>query len=72
MAGKVCPNCGEQTLFLSKGKNRECSNCHFQLIVPPNSGKGGSGKKCANCGARTVFNGVCKNCGAKYVYPKTK
>lgn len=70
MAGKLCPNCGELTLFLTKnGKNRKCK-CGFELIVPPNAGKGGKGKKCANCGQYTVFENICTNCGARYKYPK--
>ena len=72
MAGKLCPSCGELTLFVTKGKNRKCSKCGFEMIVPPNGGKGGKGKKCANCGQYTVFNDTCGNCGAQYKYPSKK
>ena len=65
MAGKVCPNCGEQTFF-EKTFGRECSRCGHKMILPPNSGKGGRGQKCSNCGKLTVFNSKCTNCGAKY------
>jgi len=48
----------------------KCSKCGFEMIIPPNSGKGGRGKKCANCGKLTVFNNKCNNCGAIYKMPK--
>ncbi len=69
MAGKICPNCGEQTFFLTTGKNRKCSKCGFEMIVSPNNGKGGKGKKCANCGQYKVFGDTCSNCHAKYRMP---
>ena len=70
MAGKLCPNCGEMTLFKTNGANRECSKCGFKVTIPPNGGKGGRGKKCVNCGQFTVFKNQCTNCGAIYEYPK--
>ena len=53
MAGKLCPNCGELTLFKTSGTTRTCSKCGFTATTPPNNGKGGRGKKCVNCG--TVY-----------------
>ena len=70
MAGKLCPNCGEFTLFKTNGEDRECSRCGFKVTFPKNANKGGRGKKCVNCGQFTVFNDVCTNCGARYKYPK--
>lgn len=65
MAGKLCPKCGKYTFFESKS-GRKCSNCGYEMIIPPNGGPGGKGHKCANCGKFTVFNGKCTNCGAIY------
>lgn len=70
MAGKVCPNCHEETFFLTTGKDRKCSKCGYEMRVPPNFGKGGRGKKCANCGSYTVFANKCRTCGAEYSLPK--
>ena len=64
MPGKKCPNCGELTLF-ETNTGRQCSNCGFEVNLPPNGGKGGKGKRCVLCGSFTVFNGKCTNCGAK-------
>jgi len=66
MAGKTCPNCGKQTFFISKS-GRECSQCSFKMIVPPNKGMGGLGTKCSNCNRQTVFNNQCSHCGVRYV-----
>ena len=66
MAGKKCPNCQRMTFFKSKGLNRKCTQCGYEMIIPPNEGKGGPGLKCANCGKLRVFNNVCNNCGAVY------
>ena len=65
MAGKMCPNCGEQTFFLTP-TGRECSKCGHTMKLPANDGKGGLGKKCSNCGERKVFNNTCRGCGATY------
>ena len=70
MAGKLCPNCNELTFFKTTGENRKCSKCGYEMIVPPNAGKGGRGKKCANCGKLTVFNNKCSNCGAPFKLSK--
>jgi DNA-directed RNA polymerase subunit RPC12/RpoP len=70
MAGKLCPNCNELAFFKTTGDNRKCSKCGYEMIIPPNSGKGGRGKKCANCGKLTVFNNKCSSCGAIYRIPK--
>ena len=70
MAGKLCPNCNELTFFKTNGSNRKCTNCGYEMIVPPNAGKGGKGKKCANCGCYTVFNNICKNCSAIFILGK--
>ena len=45
MAGKLCPNCNELTFFKTVGDNRKCSKCGYEMIVSPNSGKGGSNRK---------------------------
>lgn len=65
MAGKMCPNCGEQTFFQTP-TGRECSKCNHTMTVPANDGKGGQGSTCSNCGERKVFNNSCRGCGAKY------
>ena len=70
MAGKLCPNCNELTFFKTTGANRKCSHCGYEMIVPPNEGKGGRGKKCSNCGKMTVFDNKCTNCGAVYRFSK--
>lgn len=70
MAGKLCPNCNELAFFKTTGENRKCSKCGYEMIIPPNSGKGGRGKKCAYCGKLTVFNNRCNSCGAIYKMPK--
>ena len=70
MPGKLCPYCYELTLFRTTGMNRKCSKCGYEMIVPPNAGKGGKGKKCAHCGMFTIFNDVCTNCGTRYIKPK--
>ncbi len=44
MAGKLCPNCNELAFFKTTGDNRKCSKCGYEMIIPPNSGKGGRGK----------------------------
>lgn len=67
MAGKICPNCGKFTFFLSID-GRKCTNCGFTMILAPNEGKGGKGKKCSNCGKNTVFNNKCTSCGATYSF----
>lgn len=64
MAGKICPSCGEQTLW-NKGSRLECSKCGYRMNIPANQGMGGKGRKCPNCGKNTLFNGRCSNCGAK-------
>ncbi|MBP3610991.1 MAG: hypothetical protein J6J42_11735 [Lachnospiraceae bacterium] len=63
MAGKICPKCGEQTLW-NKGNKLVCSRCEYTIIIPPNQGMGGKGKKCPVCGKYTWFNGRCNNCGS--------
>ena len=69
MAGKLCPNCNELTLF-TKGNEFKCK-CGFTATRPPNGGKGGRGKKCVNCKQFTVFNNnTCTNCGTIYKYPE--
>ena len=65
MAGKMCPQCGRATFFESQ-TGRRCTNCGYIMTVPANDGKGGMGRKCSNCGKFTVFNNVCRSCGAKY------
>lgn len=65
LAGKMCPNCGKQTFYLSPG-GRKCSYCNWEMSLPANEGKGGKGQKCANCGKFTVFNNKCTSCGATY------
>lgn len=70
MAGKLCPNCNELAFFKTTGENRKCSKCGYEMIIPPNSGKGGRGKKCTYCGKLTVFNNKCNSCGAIYRIPK--
>ena len=65
MAGMKCPECGKMTFF-NTPKGRKCTNCGFEMIVPPNEGKSGKGTKCSNCGRNTVFNNKCTNCGTKY------
>lgn len=44
MAGKLCPNCNELAFFKTIGDNRRCSKCGYEMIIPPNAGKGGRGK----------------------------
>ena len=66
MAGKMCPNCGEQTFFATP-TGRKCSKCNHEMIVPANNGKGGQGSRCSHCGENKVFNNICRGCGAKYV-----
>ena len=71
MAGKMCPNCHQATLFeTGNGLNRKCTKCGFEVRVSPNSGKGGKGQKCPICGKQTVFKNKCNNCGAVMVMPK--
>lgn len=65
MAGKKCPQCGENTFFETP-KGRKCTKCGHEMIVPPNIGQGGRGRLCYNCNEYKVFNGKCTNCGAKY------
>ncbi len=65
MAGKMCPNCGKMT-FHKTPKGRKCSRCDFEMIVPPNEGKGGHGSQCSNCGEYKVRNNKCGGCGAVY------
>lgn len=65
MAGKVCPNCGNATFFLTP-RGRKCSKCNYVMTLPANDGKGGRGQRCSNCGRLTVFNGKCRNCSAAY------
>lgn len=65
MAGKMCPQCGEQTFFQTP-TGRECTKCGHSMTVPANEGKGGKGSTCSNCGEGKVFNNVCRGCGAKY------
>lgn len=67
MAGKVCPNCGKFTFFLTN-TGRACTNCKFKMEVPVNDGKGGKGTRCSNCGKHTVFNNKCTKCGATYSF----
>ena len=64
MAGKLCPKCGNLTLFESPS-GRKCSKCPYEVVFPPNNGKGGRGYKCPLCGHFTMFYGKCSNCGAK-------
>lgn len=71
MAGKLCPHCGEQTLFL-KPFGRECSRCHFRMDISPHNGTGGKGTKCPNCNKFTVRNNKCTNCGAIFTPPRKK
>ncbi len=66
MAGMQCPICKNLTFFKTTGDNRKCTKCGFEMIVPPNNGKGGRGKKCLNCNKMTVFNHKCTTCGAEY------
>lgn len=65
MAGKKCPRCGNATFF-ETSTGGSCSKCGFTRFDPPNDGKGGKGTRCLKCGKYTVFNGVCRECGAKY------
>jgi DNA-directed RNA polymerase subunit M len=65
MAGKKCPQCGENTFFETP-TGRECTKCKYTMILPANDGKGGQGKRCSHCGENKVFNGKCRNCGAQY------
>lgn len=65
MAGKLCPECGQQTFFQTP-TGRKCTKCNYTMTLPPNSGKSGKGTKCANCGKFQVFNGKCRNCQATY------
>lgn len=65
MAGQLCPQCRQDTFF-EKPFGGQCTKCGFQMIVPPNEGKGGRGRICLNCGKSTVFNNKCRNCGATY------
>lgn len=65
MAGMMCPKC-EQMTFFKTPTGRKCSKCGYEMIVPPNNGKGGQGNKCYNCGKNTVFNDKCTSCGAIY------
>lgn len=67
MAGKMCPECGEQTFFETT-TGRKCSRCSYTMTLPANEGKGGRGKRCSNCGEHKVFNGSCRGCGAKYTF----
>lgn len=67
MAGQVCPKCNQQTFFTTS-YGRKCSKCGYTMTLPPNNGKGGRGGKCNNCKKFTVFNCVCKSCGAKYSF----
>lgn len=65
MAGKVCPNCSEQTFFQNP-TGRKCSKCDYTMTLPANGGKGGQGRKCSNCDENKVFNSKCRGCGATY------
>ena len=38
MAGKLCPNCGNQTLFATS-TGRKCTKCGYEIVVPTNGGK---------------------------------
>lgn len=63
MAGKLCPQCGQQTFFKTP-TGRKCTKCGCEMVVPINDGKGGKGKVCPECGKHTLFEGKCTNCGA--------
>ena len=65
MAGKRCPQCGENTFF-ETSTGRRCTKCSHIMTVPANEGKGGPGKRCSHCGENKVFNGKCRGCGAQY------
>jgi NMD protein affecting ribosome stability and mRNA decay len=65
MAGKVCPNCGEQKFFQSP-TGRLCNGCGYTMTLPANGGKGGQGRRCSNCNENKVFNSKCRGCGAVY------
>lgn len=76
MAGKVCPNC-EQMTFHKTPKGRKCSQCEYEMVVPPNGGKGGKGQECPNCGKHTVRavagqdnRWQCNGCGATFTLPR--
>ncbi|MDE6671028.1 MAG: hypothetical protein K2K16_02405 [Ruminococcus sp.] len=64
MAGKLCPKCGNFTLFETL-TGRKCTKCGYGVYVPPNNGKGGRGQKCPICNSMSMFNGKCTKCGAK-------
>lgn len=67
MAGKICPECGQQTFF-ETSTGRQCTKCGYKMITVAGAGKGGRGTKCVNCGKFTVFDRKCRNCGATYGY----
>ena len=60
MAGKLCPNCGNQTLFATS-TGRKCTKCSYEIVVPTNGGKGGKGRKCPICGKYTLHGSKCTN-----------
>ena len=66
MAGMKCPKCSEFTFFETP-KGRKCTKCGYEMVVPPNQGKGGKGALCTHCGEYRVFNGKCAGCGATYL-----
>ncbi|GBU21154.1 hypothetical protein R80B4_01043 [Fibrobacteres bacterium R8-0-B4] len=65
MAGKKCPNCGNDTFFKTP-TGRKCSRCGLVATVPPEVR--GKGLKCPMCGKFTVQNNKCRNldCGAEF------
>lgn len=68
MAGMLCPECGQQTLFKTP-TGRRCTKCGFEVRVPINENKGGKGSKCFNCGHFTVRDGKCTDCGTEHISP---
>lgn len=68
MAGKKCPKCGKLTFFKTP-TGGACSNntCGYTMKTPIKKELGGGkGLKCLNCGHNTVFNNICRYCGAEY------
>ncbi|WP_237723365.1 hypothetical protein [Yokenella regensburgei] len=70
MPGKICPFCGNATLFGNACTTQGCGAT--VTSPPPNGGRGGRGKKCPFCKTMTLFgNGTngclkCSSCNREF------
>lgn len=69
MSGSKCPYCGKST-FIKTATGGQCTSCGKIMTTPANDGKGGRGKKCPRCNHYTIFDNVCRSCGARFTDPK--